>query len=136
MAEEVKNEEAQEATAAEEAARTEEKVPEKPLDKMTAKELREVAMEIPGVQGVHAMKKDELLAIIKEYRGIKDEEPARRKTRKTRRPTRSVKELKEMIARLKAEKAEARQARDGKKVEILRRRINRMKKQTRKVAQG
>ncbi|MBW2009890.1 MAG: transcription termination factor Rho [Deltaproteobacteria bacterium] len=93
-------------------------------------------MEIPGVQGVHAMKKDELLAIIKEYRGIKDEEPARRKTRKTRRPTRSVKELKEMIARLKAEKAEARQARDGKKVEILRRRINRMKKQTRKVAQG
>ena len=28
---------------------------EKPLDKMTAPELREIAKEIPGVDGVHAM---------------------------------------------------------------------------------
>ena len=51
---------------------------EKPLDKMTAPELREIAREIPGVDGVHAMKKQELLAVIKEARGIKDEEPAKK----------------------------------------------------------
>ena len=30
---------------------------EKPLEKMTAPELREIAMKLPGVTGVHAMKK-------------------------------------------------------------------------------
>jgi hypothetical protein len=38
---------------------------EKPLEKMTAKELRKVALEIPELTGVHAMKKEELLAAIK-----------------------------------------------------------------------
>ena len=37
---------------------------EKPLEKMTAKELREVALEIPEIEGVHAMKKEELLEAI------------------------------------------------------------------------
>ncbi|MBW1730549.1 MAG: Rho termination factor N-terminal domain-containing protein [Deltaproteobacteria bacterium] len=125
MEEEVKNEETQE----------EEKRPieeEKPLDKMTAPELREIAKEIPGVTGVHAMKKDQLLAIIKEHRGIKDEAPKRKKAKKPVGVT--PKQLKEKIAQLKAEKEAARQAQDKKRVDILRRRINRLKKQTRKVA--
>jgi cell division protein FtsX len=52
----------------EEVAEKEKKEPEekeKPLDKMTAKELREMAKEIPGVAGVHAMKKEQLLEVIK-----------------------------------------------------------------------
>jgi hypothetical protein len=34
---------------------------EKPLDRMTAKELRETALKIPEIIGVHAMNKTELL---------------------------------------------------------------------------
>lgn len=127
MEEEVKNEEVQE---------EHKEAPEegKPLDKMTAPELREIAKEIPGVEGVHAMKKDQLLEIIKEYRGIKDETPKRKKVKKVVGIT--TKQLKEKIAQLKAEKQAAQQARDKKKVDILRRRINRLKKQTRKVAEA
>jgi len=106
---------------------------EKSLDKMTAKELREIAMEIPGVTGVHAMKKEQLLEIIKEEKGIKDEEPVIKK-KKTSKKEVEKGELKRKIVSLKKEKAEARGARDKKKVDILRRRINRLKKQTRKVA--
>jgi hypothetical protein len=46
---------------------------EKPLEKMTAKELREIALEIPEIEGVHAMKKEELLAAIREARGAEEE---------------------------------------------------------------
>ncbi|MBK5102349.1 MAG: hypothetical protein JJE15_15400, partial [Desulfobacteraceae bacterium] len=109
----------------------EEQAVEKPLDKMTAKELREIAKEIPGVTGAHAMKKEQLLVIIKEDRGIKDEEPAKKKSVKS---TLSAKELKEKIAQLKVDKAAAREVWNRKEVNRLRRRINRLKKRTRKVA--
>ena len=125
MEEEVKNEQTQE-------EKKETPKEEKPLDKMTAPELREIAKEIPGVEGVHAMKKEQLLEIIKEYRGIKDETPKRKKAKKLTGIT--TKQLKEKIAQLKAEKRAAQEARDKRKVDILRRRINRLKKQTRKVA--
>jgi hypothetical protein len=107
---------------------------EKPLDKMTATELREIAKEVPGVTGTHAMKKDELLAVIKKDRGIKDEKPAKKTKRKIEKPKVSVRELKAKIVLLGNEKETARKARDRKRVDILRRRINRLKKQTRKVA--
>jgi hypothetical protein len=120
----------------EKGTQAEESTPEKPIEKMTAKELREVALEIPGVTGVHAMKKEQLLEIVKEYRGIADEGPAKKSKKKRVRPTANVKALKEKIARLREEKETAREAEDHKKVNIFRRRINRLKKQTRKVAQG
>lgn len=100
----------------------------KPLEKMTAKELREIAMKIPGVEGVHAMKKEKLIEVIKEAKGIKEEKVISGKD--------TIKELKAKISMLKKEKEEARLAKDKRKVEILRRRINRLKKQTRKIAQG
>jgi hypothetical protein len=109
---------------------------EKPLDKMTAKELREVAAEIPGVEGVHAMKKDELLKTIKEHRGIQDEKPVRKKKTKKEKKESSRSELKTKIIELKKQKVLAREAKDARQVQILRRRISRMKKMTRKVAQG
>ena len=46
---------------------------EKPLDKMTAKELRDLALSTGGIVGVHAMNKAELISGIKEVRGIVDE---------------------------------------------------------------
>jgi hypothetical protein len=149
MEEEVKDEEVKEEGINEEAEKTEavteeipeeekaeEKVDEKPLDKMTAPELREVAKQIPGVTGTSAMKKADLLAVIKEFRGIKDEEPAEGKKTKAPESVQSPKELKLQITRLREEKEKAREAKDKKKIDILRRRINRMKKQTRKAAQA
>ena len=45
---------------------------EKHLEKLTIKELREIAAEIPHERAIHDMKKEELVAFIKEARGIKD----------------------------------------------------------------
>ena len=109
---------------------------EKPLDKMTAPELKEVAKEIPGLTGVHAMKKADLIDVIKEYYGIEEEVPAKGKKKKAEKRTASLKELKTKIIQLREKKEAARATKDRKNIEILRRRINRLKKQTRKVAQG
>jgi hypothetical protein len=46
---------------------------EKPLDKMTATELRKYALDLGGITGVHGMNKEELLAAVKKVKGIVDE---------------------------------------------------------------
>ena len=61
----------------EDATKKEHKKEEKPLEKMTVKELRAIALEIPRAVAVHDMKKAELIACIKEARGIKDEAPVK-----------------------------------------------------------
>ena len=109
---------------------------EKPLDKMTVKELKEIALEIPGLTGVNAMKKDQLLKVIKEERGITDEKPVKKIKKKAPKKEFSVKDLKKKIVQLKEEKGAARKMKDRKKIDIFRRRINRLKKRTRKVAQA
>jgi hypothetical protein len=114
----------------------EEKQTEKPLDKMTVVELREIAKEeIPGITGVTGMKKEDLLLAVKDARGIKDEAPAKKK-KKTAGPKKdmSVKEMKQEIIRLRAERATLRQGKDKNKLGIIRRRINRLKKMTRRAA--
>jgi protein-arginine kinase activator protein McsA len=125
MEEEIKKEESQEVEKAEEA------VPEKPLDKMTVVELREFALAKDlGISGVHAMKKEELLPAIKEALGIKDEEPAKKGVEVKA----TVGEMKKKILVLKEEKKTAISTKDKKKVNVLRRRINRLKKRSKKVA--
>jgi hypothetical protein len=108
-------------------AKKEKEKKEKPLDKMTAKELRDAALEIEGITGVHGMNKAELLSAIKEARGIVDE------TAKKRSDV-SVRELKKKIQTLKAQKTEANANKNKVEAKILRRRINRLKKKTRKAA--
>lgn len=123
MEEETKKEEPQE-------AKKEEVVPEKPIDKMTVIELREFALAKDlGISGVHAMKKEELLPAIKEVLGIKDEEPATKVVDKG-----TVAAMKQKIVRLKGEKRTAIASKDKKKINVLRRRINRLKKRSKKVA--
>ena len=51
---------------------------EKPLEKMTATELREVAKEIPEITGASGMKKEELISAIKKARGIEEKVVAKR----------------------------------------------------------
>jgi hypothetical protein len=99
---------------------------EKPLDKMTVKELREVAKDIPDITGVHGMNKAELLAELKTARGIVEE--PKKKT------DASVREIKQKIKELKAQREAALQAKDKKMATIYRRKISRLKKKTRKAA--
>jgi hypothetical protein len=97
---------------------------EKPLERMTAKELRELAAEIPEIIGAHGMKKDELLATIKKARGIVEDE--------TKVSDASVREIKKKIKQLKGKKLEALETKDSYRVRILRRQISRLKKRTRR----
>ena len=111
----------------------EEKQEEKDLDRMTVKELRAIASETTDLVGIHAMKKAELLEGIKEARGIKEEKAPKKKVVKD---TVTVKDLKAKIVELKAKREEARKAMDKRMVEIYRRKINRLKKDTRKLSQA
>ena len=52
---------------------------EKPLEKLTAKELREMALELQTIQGVHGMKKEELIVAIRAAKGITEPEPKKEK---------------------------------------------------------
>jgi hypothetical protein len=99
---------------------------EKPLEKMTVKELREMAKDIPGITGVHAMKKDELIVEIKRARGIKDEP--------VKKVDANIADLKQKIKALKVQRQEALEAKDKKKATIFKRRISRLKKKTRRFA--
>ena len=101
---------------------------EKPLDRMTAKELREHALTLGEIVGVHGMNKEELIGAIKEIKGISDD---RAKAVKTV----NVRELKEKINTLRQTKVEAVAANESRaKINILRKRINRLRKRTRKTA--
>ena len=100
---------------------------EKPLDKMTATELRQIAIDIPEITGASGMNKTELLKAIKKAKGIEDQ--GKKKEAKV-----SVRELKEKIQDLKKKKQAMREADDKKMAAIYRRRISRLKKKTRKVA--
>ena len=138
MAEDVKNDEQQ---------------AEKPLDKMTVAELREaLKKELPDMTGLSSMKKDQLLEAIKEARNSENETPAKETTAQKAAPKKAApkkttpkkkggpkkvmtaKEMKQEIVRLRAEREAIRQEGDKKKIEIIRRRINRLKKLTRKAA--
>jgi len=99
---------------------------EKPLEKMTAKELRDLALTIPEITGVNAMNKEEVLAAIKKARGIQ-EDPKKKGDR-------SIRQLKQKIKELRIKKEELRAKKDRKALDHLRRRISRLKKKTRKAA--
>lgn len=101
-------------------------VAEKPLDKMTVKELRDIALAIPDLKGVHGMHKQDLLGAVKAHRGIKE--------KKTKKPGRSVRQIKQRIRELKTRKREIAAEKDPKQSGILRRQISRLKKKTRRAA--
>ena len=106
------------------------------LKKMTVKELREIAVEIPGISGVHAIKKEELLSIIKKEKGIEEKELEKGRKRKKHKPVTSIADMKKKIVQLRKEKEMAHKTKDRHSLDILRRRINRYKKRIRKAPQG
>lgn len=107
---------------------------EKPLEKLTSKELKEMALAIGGIFGVNAMKKEELIAAIRKAKGL----PEGEKKKAKRAPVKKEKviltkaQLKQKIVELRTKKEEALQGQDFKLAAILRKRISRYKKRTRR----
>jgi len=124
----VENEKPEETEKPEESKKNEEsqKSDGKPLDKMTVKELKEVAKDIPEIVGVHGMNKPDLLTAIKKSRGI-EEAPKKKKDI-------SLLNLKKKIKSLKIKREEALASKDKKMATIFKRKIARLKKRTRRAA--
>ncbi|MDP8222720.1 MAG: hypothetical protein P9L99_05115 [Candidatus Lernaella stagnicola] len=93
----------------------------KTLIKMTVPKLREEALKIEGLAGVHAMSKDELLAVLFEHFNIPIEKKKKR----------DVSAIKKKVKELQAKKAEAHTAGDEKQAKVLQKRIHDLKRQTR-----
>lgn len=100
---------------------------EKPLEDLTVKELKEMALAMGGISGVTAMKKEELIAAIKELKGIPDE-----KARAV--PIRTIVEIKIKMRELRMKRAELLEAGKRKETGPIRKRISRLKKRTRRLA--
>ena len=101
-------------------------IKEKPLEKMTAKELREIGKEIPEITGVYGMNKVELVSAIKKARGITED--------LTKKTDSSVREIKRKVKALKADREAALNDNDHKMAKIYRRRLTKLKKKTRRAA--
>ena len=110
---------------------------EKPLEKMTVKALREIAKEIP----------EELLVAINEVRGVNaetaeaDPVPAETvkadkviKAKPVKKTGSPAGEIKKQIKALKAQRQAALETQDRKMATVYKRRISRLKKQSRKAA--
>jgi predicted ATP-grasp superfamily ATP-dependent carboligase len=99
---------------------------EKSLEKMTVKELKDVALQIPEIIGVHGMNKQDLIVEIKKARGIE--------VNPKKSASKSVKEVKQKIKTLKQKRVAALETSDSKMAKIYRRRIARLKRKTRRAA--
>ena len=97
---------------------------EKPLDKMTVKELRDLAKESTDLTGVYGMNKPELITEIKKARGIVEEVSAKSNS--------TVREIKKKMRELKVVQATAANEDNLRMARIVKKKINRLKKQTRK----
>jgi hypothetical protein len=98
----------------------------KPLDKMTAKELRALCLaKIPAIVGASGMSKEDLVTQIKELFGIGGEEGGVSPYKD------QILGLKRQIRELRASKVET----EGRKErDAVRRKINKLKKRTRRLA--
>lgn len=99
----------------------------KPLDKMTAKELRQLVIDkLPMITGASGMDKEEIIKAIKEVFGMQDDDEQK------------VSPYKARIGELKGEIKQLRETKSGiesrKEREHMRRKINKLKKRTRRLA--
>lgn len=98
---------------------------EKKPEKMTIKELREIALQIPEISGVHGMNKEELISALKKVYGIKEE---------SKKVGASMREIKAKVKKFKALAEEAKKNKDWTKYERYRSLASTFKKKTRKLA--
>ncbi len=99
----------------------------KPLDKMTAKELRQLVIDkLPMITGASGMGKEEIIQAIKQVFGMENDEGPKVSPYKSQ-----ISELKREIKQLRDGKT---QSEDRKQREYMRRKINKLKKRTRRLA--
>jgi len=97
---------------------------EKPLERWTVKELRDEALTVPDIQGVHGMNKEELLSVLRKAKGI--EAPPQKKTE-------AVRDIKLKISELKKVRdEESSQGVARGRLDILRKKMSKLKKKTRR----
>jgi hypothetical protein len=102
---------------------------EKELTKMTVTKLREEAKKYTSIEGVSAMKKEDLIKAIADARG----EPIEIKKKKSRKKKEvDAAGLKKKIKTLRKEKAEGRKSKSRKETNRLRKKIKVLKRQSRK----
>lgn len=97
------------------------------LQRLTTKKLREIAMELGEVTGVHGMKKDELVDAIFAVRGREVSEDAQE-------PSIDKSAIKSEIRDLKARRDSALTAGDALELKRVRKRIKRLKRALRKAS--
>lgn len=97
---------------------------EKPLEEWTIKELREEALKVPNVQGIHGMNKQEIIDFLTQEKGLPSPE-SKNKTEGVRVFKQKVNDL-----RVKRDKERAEFA-SKQRLDILRRKISKLKKKTR-----
>ena len=106
---------------------------EQHLEKLTVKELRDVAAQFPHERAIHDMKKEELVAFIKQAKGIKDE-PHVHKHKPKGKIKLTKPELKAKIRALKAMISEKLESGERGKAVFLRHQMKRCKKKSRRLA--
>lgn len=99
----------------------------KTLEKMTVVKLRDEAMKFGDITGVHGMRKDELISVLKEKYGISEEKTANELLIERKHA------IKKKIQQLKAEKAQALEEKNEKKTALVRRRLRRQRRILKKV---
>ena len=103
---------------------------EKDLEKLTATKLREIAKQYEGISGAHAMKKEDLIREIHKARG--DTAPLKLKKDKPEQKSNAKKEIKA----LKEKKQAANEKKDRKTSSLLRKKIKKYRRLTRKLAKA
>lgn len=97
------------------------------LEKMTTPKLREEALKIEGLTGVHGMNKEELIKVLKAHYGIQDAPTSKG-------PSATRREMKAKIRELKSARLQATQSGDRKRATVLRKRVKRLKRRLRRTA--
>ncbi|MDI6754238.1 MAG: Rho termination factor N-terminal domain-containing protein [Thermodesulfobacteriota bacterium] len=104
---------------------------ENDLEKMTATELRDLALKKhPDITGVHAMKKEDLIKAIHQARGDVIKETKKKKAAGKVKIDKT--EMKKQIRLLKNEKAKLLQGNDKKALSLVRKKIKKLKRLTKK----
>jgi len=94
------------------------------IEKMTIIKLKEECLKIPNIVGVHGMNKAQLIAELKEFKGIPVDVPKKKKT--------PVKSLKQNIKKLREQFGVAASEKKEQRAHYLKKRISTLKKKTRR----
>lgn len=97
---------------------------EKPLEDWTIKELREEALKVPNIQGIHGMNKREIIDFIRAEKGLPPSV--------SKKNPEGVRVFKDKVKQLRAKLVQERsEGAKRNRLDILRRKVSRMKKRTR-----